>query len=81
MTMLADLTNRVNGQEKESAEQLDALHHTPAKPRAEPRKFRWQSSLAQDLDLEETVQRSMHRTASASVPIAGGLHIAAGQLQ
>ena len=31
MTMLVDLTNRVNGREEESAEQLDPPHHTPAK--------------------------------------------------
>ena len=58
MTMLVDLTNRENGREEESVEQLDAPHPTPAKSQPEPMKSsKWQNTLAQDLDLEETVRR------------------------
>ena len=42
-------------------QQLDAPHPTPAKPRAKPRKSRWENSSAQDLDLEETVQRRVEQ--------------------
>ena len=57
MTMLVDLTKRVNGHEKESIELLDTPHPTPSKARAGPSKSKQQNTTAQDLDLEETVQR------------------------
>ena len=57
MTMLLDLTNKVNGQEEASPVELDSPSPTPAKPRPVPRKSRWQNTSAQHLDLDETVWR------------------------
>ena len=52
MTMLWDLTNKVNGQ-------MDSPHPSPLKARPEVRRSRWQNTSSQDLDLDldETIQR------------------------
>ena len=76
MTMLVDLTNRL----KRRILWSSWMHPTPAKSRPEPRKSRWEDTSAQDLDLEETVQRWVKQHL-LQFHNAEGIHIPGGQLQ
>ena len=57
MSMIMDLSNKVNGQ-GQAAQVHSALDHvSPAEPQHDPKKTRWHTALAQDPQLEEAVQR------------------------
>ena len=55
MSMILGLANKVNDQEEASQPQSASVHLFPAVPRHEAQKTRWQTTKAQDLELEKAV--------------------------